>query len=76
VGIANLINIFNPELVVLSGGVTASFDLLESSMREAVQETAVDLSRETCEIVLSELEEEEIGARGAALMALELLPPN
>ncbi len=76
VGIANLINIFNPELVVLSGGVTASFDLMEAYLREAVGETAVGLSRESCEIVLSELEEEEVGARGAALLALELFTPN
>ncbi len=74
VGISNLINIFNPERVVLSGGVTASLDLMEEAMRAVVQATAVELSRESCGIVLSALEEEEVGARGAALLALELLP--
>ncbi len=72
VGIGNLINIFNPERVVLSGGVTASFDLMEETAREAIEDIAVALSRESCRIVLSELFEEEVGARGAALLAIEL----
>ncbi len=74
VGIANLINIFNPERVTLSGGVSASYDLMQGAVREAVDGAAIDLSRESCDIVLSELHEEEVGARGAALLALELLP--
>ena len=72
VGIANLINIFNPERVVLSGGVTNVLDLLEERMQVAVKEIAVKPSRESTRIVTSELQGEEVGARGAALLAMEL----
>jgi glucokinase len=51
VGIANLINIFNPDLVVVAGGVTQAGDLLFDPMRAEVRRRAFKSSVDACRIV-------------------------
>jgi glucokinase len=68
-GIANLINIFNPDLVVLGGGlVLAGKDLLEPVKRE-VKRQAFQRPAQTAKIVASKLGE-DAGVIGAAVMGL------
>jgi glucokinase len=43
-GLTSLLHIFNPEIVVLGGGVSALGDLLFAPMREAIQKYCIDPS--------------------------------
>jgi Transcriptional regulator/sugar kinase len=51
VGISNLINIFNPDLVVVAGGVTQAGDLLFDPLRAEVRRRAFKPSVDACKIV-------------------------
>lgn len=48
IGIANLINIFNPEVVVISGGIATARNYVEATIRQTVG----DRSFESCSVVL------------------------
>lgn len=50
-GIANLVNIFNPELVVLGGGVTAAGERLYRPLRQEVIRRAFKPAADACRIV-------------------------
>jgi glucokinase len=50
-GVANLVNIFNPEVVVLAGGVTQAGDALFEPMRAEVRRRAFRPAVEACRIV-------------------------
>jgi glucokinase len=54
-GIANLINILNPEIVVISGGVTRAGEQLLEPLRNEVRRRAFRPAFENCRIVTSEL---------------------
>ncbi len=54
-GIANLINLLNPEIVVISGGVTRAGDQLLEPLRNEVRRRAFRPAFESCQIVTSEL---------------------
>lgn len=54
-GIANLINILNPEMVVISGGVTRAGDHLFEPLRSEVRRRAFRRAADACRIVASEL---------------------
>ncbi len=69
VGIGSLINIFNPEIVVIGGGVASSLDLAIDSVRRQVGEIAVDPRAKKTPIVLSELDN-SAGLIGAAALIL------
>jgi glucokinase len=51
VGVANLINIFNPDTFVIAGGVTQAGDLLFDPLRAEVRRRAFKPSVEACRIV-------------------------
>jgi glucokinase len=46
IGIANMITVINPDVVIIGGGISAAFDLLrgpiEAELRERVHTTAID----------------------------------
>ena len=69
IAVANLINVFNPEIVVLGGGV---IDALESEMMAIITETAHDYalnkSASNVEIVPSKLGD-DAGITGGAVLA-------
>jgi len=70
VGIANYVNIFNPEYVVVGGGVIAAGDLLLGPARAVVAERALSPSRDVVRIVPARFGAES-GMLGAATLALE-----
>jgi glucokinase len=70
VGIANLVNIFNPEVVVVGGGVIAAGELLLEPARRVMAERALRPSRDLVRIVRAHFGAES-GMVGAAALALE-----
>ncbi|NIN13453.1 MAG: ROK family protein [Gemmatimonadales bacterium] len=54
-GVANLVNIFNPEIVVILGGVTAAGDRLFAPLRAEVTRRAFRPAVQSCRIVPGEL---------------------
>ena len=55
VGLANLINILNPEMVVISGGVTRAGEHLFEPLRAQIRRRAFRHAEENCRIVSSTL---------------------
>jgi glucokinase len=51
VGVSNLINIFNPDIVVIAGGVTQAGDLLFDPLRAEIKRRAFKSSVDACRIV-------------------------
>jgi glucokinase len=72
VGIASLVNVFNPEVVVIGGGFARAGDLLLGSARAVVAETALVPARDQVRIVPALLGV-EAGIIGAGLVAFEAL---
>jgi glucokinase len=70
VGIANAVNVFGPEVVVVGGGVIAADELLLAPARQVVARRALPPGRDLVRIVPAGFGEES-GMLGAALLALE-----
>jgi glucokinase len=64
-GVANIINILNPEMVVIAGGVTRAGDHLFVPLRAEVRRRAFKSAEEACQIVSGQLPE-LAGVIGAA----------
>jgi glucokinase len=71
-GIGSLVNIFNPELVVIGGGFAAAGDFVLDPAREVLRREALAGARET-PIVRAELGT-AAGLIGAALVAFDAVP--
>jgi glucokinase len=70
VGVANLVNAFNPEVVVIGGGAVAAGEMMLGPVRDVVRERALPGARDDVRIVPSRFGEES-GMLGAALLALD-----
>jgi glucokinase len=70
VGLVSLVNIFNPEVAVIGGGVSAAGELLLEPARKVVQERALAPGRDAVRIVPAAFGA-EAGLVGAALAARE-----
>jgi glucokinase len=70
VGIANIVNMLNPDIVVVGGGVIAAGELLLAPAREVVAERALSPSKEHVRIVPARFGAES-GMLGAAALALD-----
>lgn len=70
VGITNIVNIFNPEVVVIGGGVIAAGELLLGPARAVVAARALAPSKDIVRIVPARFGAES-GMLGAALLAQE-----
>lgn len=70
IGIANLINIFNPEMVVIGGGVKEAWPLFIDTARAEIRKRAFEVPAERTKIVPSELGD-DAGMVGAAAAALQ-----
>lgn len=70
VGLVSLVNIFNPEVVVIGGGVSAAGELLLEPARRVVAERALPPGRDVVRIVAAAFGP-EAGLVGAALAARE-----
>lgn len=68
-GLTSVVNVFNPEVVVIGGGAVAAGELLIGPAREVVAERALPPLRERVRIVATAFGEES-GMLGAALLAL------
>jgi len=69
VGIANIVSLVNPEIVILGGGVGVQTDLLIDQIRELVLHNAQPISAKAVKIVPSQLGE-SAGLLGAAKAVL------
>jgi glucokinase len=72
VGISNVVNILNPEVVVVGGGVIAAGELLLAPARRIVAERALAPSRDQVRIVPTRFGDAS-GMIGAALLAMDLV---
>ncbi|ODN31033.1 ROK family protein [Fervidobacterium thailandense] len=70
VGVSNFIHVFNPEIVVIGGGVSRAGDILFKPLREKVEHLVMPSFKGTYQIVQSPLVE-EAGILGAASVALQ-----
>lgn len=67
-GLVNLINLFNPERVIIGGGMAAAGERLLAPARKVVQEHALEISRNACDLVTAQLGD-AAGMLGAAYYA-------
>ncbi|MHB8843450.1 MAG: ROK family protein [Nitrospirota bacterium] len=70
IGIANLINIFNPEMVVIGGGVREAWDLFIDATRSEITKRAFEYPAARTRIVPSVLGD-DAGMVGAAAVAFQ-----
>lgn len=68
-GTGMLLNILNPEMVILTGGVTKAGDFLVDTMKKYLGKYALSLTMDKVKITLGELEE-EAGIKGAAALVI------
>ncbi len=68
VGMVNLVNIFNPEMIIVGGGVAQMGDLLLDPARQVVRERAFQLPAQVVRIVPAQLGD-NAGVLGAAIFA-------
>jgi glucokinase len=68
-GLANIVSILNPEMVVLGGGVMQAGDLFLTSMRRAMTEWAQPVAAQQVRIEMTQLGD-DAGLLGAARLAL------
>jgi glucokinase-like ROK family protein len=71
-GVANIINLFNPELVIVGGGVTQAGDLIFKPLKKAVQKRAFSVSAEIAKIVPASLGKDCTVIGAAALVLKEI----
>lgn len=71
VGLANIVNIFNPELIVLGGGLARGQDEFVEHGISVARERAFKLQNRTVRFEVTELGDDN-GLRGALLLAREL----
>jgi len=69
IGLANLINILNPEMIVIGGGVVNGWDLFEKHMHQQVEERAFPSLAARVKIVRAKCGD-DAGLLGAARLAL------
>lgn len=67
-GLANVINLYNPECIIIGGGMSAAEERLLKSARKIVDTHALQISKNTCEIVIASLGDSS-GMLGAAIYA-------
>lgn len=72
IGIANLINIFNPEMVVIGGGVREAWPLFIDAVRREILQRAFAFPAERTILVPSQLGD-DAGMVGAAAVAFQMM---
>jgi glucokinase len=70
IAIANVVNTFNPEMIVIGGGVSAAFDLFAPRAREEMMRRAFPVPAAHCQIVKAECGD-DAGLLGAAWLAFQ-----
>jgi glucokinase len=72
VGLSNIVNVFNPEVIVVGGGAMRAGDLLLVPAREELRRRALPPGRDQVRVVSAEFGA-EAGMLGAAVLAFEEL---
>ena len=67
---ANIVNTFNPEMIVIGGGVSAAFDLFAPRARQEMLKRAFPVPAQRCQIVKAECGD-NAGLLGAAWLAFQ-----
>jgi glucokinase len=70
-GIANMVSLFDPEIVILGGGMSAAADLYFESLRDAMLERAQPLAAQQVNLVVSKLGD-RVNLLGCARLAWQL----
>jgi len=70
IALANVVNLINPEVIIIGGGVAQAGDILFKPIRETLDKRALKIAAETVKIVPAELGE-SAGVVGASLLVLE-----
>jgi len=70
VGMVNLVNIFNPEMIIIGGGMAKMGDLLLNPAKQVVRERAYQLPAQAVQIVPAQLGN-DAGVLGAAVFAFQ-----
>lgn len=68
IALADIINLLNPEMIVLAGGVSQAGDLLIKPMKRAIFARAYETPAKACKIVISKFTQ-KLGVVGAAFLA-------
>jgi ROK family. len=71
VGLTNVINSFNPEMIAIGGGVSKAWDMYYEKMMQVIEERALPTNYETVQVVRAKLGE-DIGIVGAASLVYNL----
>ena len=71
-GVANIVNLFNPELVIVGGGVARAGDLIFEPLKKAVQQRAFSVSAEVAKIIPVSLGKDCTVIGAAALVLKEM----
>lgn len=69
-GLANIINLLNPEIVIVGGGMSAAGDRLLNPVRDAVNKHTLKLSGQACRVIQGNLGS-RAGMIGAAVYSYE-----
>jgi glucokinase len=72
VGLANFVNIFNPEVIVIGGGAMAAGDLLLEPARAEMKARALRPNRDQVRVVAARFGN-DAGLLGAGVLALDEL---
>jgi len=72
VGLANLVNIIDPEIIVIAGGVVNGWDLFSSHTQREVEQRAVRVTAAQVKIAAAQCGD-NAGLLGAARLAFEIL---
>ncbi|MNP23326.1 Glucokinase [compost metagenome] len=74
-GLANVINLYNPEVIIVGGGMSVAGDRLLHKVRETTAQHALKLSNQACKIQVAQLGG-KAGMIGAATYAIERYDSN
>ena len=69
IGLASLINLLNPEVIVIGGGLANGWELFEKDMRRQVKERAFSVPAERAKMVRAQCGD-DAGLLGAGKLAL------
>jgi glucokinase len=67
VGVANVVNLLNPDRVVIGGGLSHAWSFFDPALRKTVRDQAMDCSGRTVRVVQAELGD-DAGVVGAAVL--------
>ncbi len=70
IGIGSLINVLDPKMIILGGGVASDIDMALPSVKEAIAQTVIDPRSRDIPVAISQLEN-KAGLLGAAAMIFE-----